>query len=261
MIIGGEQDKMKVGKELALAQTLPTNVMLHILFSFVSGSLLCLSGVVVFSRNKSSRSNQMFLGFFGGIGLHQILDGIMTYFLFGPKDTVFSNLFRDFSIGFLILGLNFGALAVLTIYYGDESLFVMNKLVPWMIILVPILIGGIIGDNVLLGGYYGDQPSKTRDIFGWIGITGAFIVYSAIIALFLIFLAINVVDSTVQKKILGLIVGFLMIISVIFSFDISFVFPLFQQLIISPLAHLLVHLVALLGGLITVFVLWSPLKK
>ncbi|MFX0173163.1 MAG: hypothetical protein ACFE9L_14800, partial [Candidatus Hodarchaeota archaeon] len=59
----------------------------------------------------------------------------------------------------------------------------------------------------------------------------------------------------------GLIAGFLMIITVVFCFDISFVFPLFQEIIMNSLGHLLMHAVAILGALITVIVLWSPMKS
>ncbi|MFX0152430.1 MAG: hypothetical protein ACFFAJ_16705 [Candidatus Hodarchaeota archaeon] len=246
---------------MALLESLEPNVLLHIIASSVSGFVLGVAGGVVFTRKKDSRLNQLFLGFFVGIGLHQIFDAGMTYFHIGLNDIDVSNLLRDFSILFLILGLNFGALAVLTIYFGDQSLFKANRLVPWFIIVGLLVLGGILGDNLLLGGYYGDQPGKQRELIGWLGITGAFIVYSAIIVLFLVLLIIGIVDRTVQKKFVGLIAGFLMIITVVFCFDISFVFPLFQEIIKNSFGHLLTHAVALLGALITVIVLWSPMKS
>ncbi|MFX1249311.1 MAG: hypothetical protein ACFFBQ_18110, partial [Promethearchaeota archaeon] len=112
---------------LALNQILSENVLLHILFSSVSGLLLCGAGGVVLSRDKSARLNKMFLGFFMGIGLHQLLDALMTYFLFGPKNTNIANIVREFSIISLILGLSFGSLVALNLYY-KETLFTPTKL-------------------------------------------------------------------------------------------------------------------------------------
>ncbi|MFX0183080.1 MAG: hypothetical protein ACFE95_08370 [Candidatus Hodarchaeota archaeon] len=245
---------------MALLISLETNILLHIILSSISGLVLGIAGGLVFTRKKEERLNQLFLGFFVGIGLHQILDAGMTYFLFVLEDIDVSNLLRDFSIIFLIFGLNFGALAVLLIYYGDQSFFNIYRIVPWFVIVGLLALGGILGDNVLPGGY-GHQPGKQRELIGWIGITGAFIIYSIIIVLFLVLLFVGVVDKTIQKKFLGLISGFLMINAVVFCLDISFIVPLFQQIIMNNLTHVLVHVIALVGGLITVVVLWSPMKS
>jgi hypothetical protein len=245
---------------MAVAQALAENVLLHVIFSFASGILLGIAGGVVLSRDKDLRLNQMFLGFFVGIGGHQILDGLMTYFLFGPKDIGIADLVRDFSIIFLIIGLSFGALVALNLYYGS-NLFVTNNLIIWGGITSLLLIGGVIGDSVILGGYYGDQPSKIRDIFGWIGITGSIFLYSIIIIVFLSLLIRNVVDSKVQQKVMGITIGFFLINLIVFSFDISFVFPLFRDIIAIPFFHFCVHLIALVGGFITVVVLWTPIQS
>jgi hypothetical protein len=245
---------------MAVTQAFDQNVLLHIIFSSVSGILLGMAGGVVFSRDRNSRLNQMFLGFFFGIGGHQILDGIMTYFLFGPNDEQMANLFRDFSILSLIFGLSFGALIGFNLYYGSD-LFTKNNLVIWAVFTIILMLGGIFGDNVSLGGYYGDQASKTRNILGWIGITGSFFLYSTIIIVFLALMVKNVVDSKVRQKLIGITTGFFLINLVVFFFDISFVFPLFRDIIKAPLYHFLVHLIAVIGGFLTVGVLWTPMRS
>jgi hypothetical protein len=129
-----------------------------------------------------------------------------------------------------------------------------------------LIVFGIIGDYVTLvgsGGYgYGDHtPSKIRELLGWIGITGSILIYSGIIIVFLFLLVREVVDSRVQRKILGIIGGFILINAVVFFFDIAFVFPLFAQIIAEPILHFLVHSIALLGGILTIAVLWYPMSS
>jgi hypothetical protein len=124
---------------------------------------------------------------------------------------------------------------------------------------------GILGDYVTLvgsGGYgYGDhQPSKIRELLGWIGITGSILIFSGIILVFLFLLIREVVDTRVQRKIIGITVGFILINLVVFFFDISFAFSLFGEMIAQPILHFLIHSVALLGGIITIGVLWSPMS-
>jgi hypothetical protein len=245
---------------LVLNQVLSENVIFHILFSTISGLLLCVAGGVVLSRDKSARLNKMFLGFFTGIGVHQLLDGAMTYFLFGVKDTVIANLIRDFSIVAFIIGLSFGSLVALNLYY-KESLFTSSNLLIWGSLTALLIVFGVIGDYVILGGYYGDQPSKIRELLGWIGITGSILVFSAIIVIFLFLLIRELVDITIQKKIIGITLGFVLINLVVFLFDISFVFPLFREIIAQPVLHFLAHSIALLGGILTIAVLWSPMSS
>jgi hypothetical protein len=245
---------------MAVAQALAENVVLHIVFSFSSGILLGIAGGVVLSRDRTSRLNQMFLGFFVGIGGHQLLDGVMTYFLIGLNDLGLASLFRDLSLAFLIIGLSFGALVALNLYYG-QSVMKSNYLIIWGAFTLLLVIGGLVGDTVLLGGYYGDIPSKTRDTLGWIGITGSLVIFSLIIIGFLVLLIRGVVDKTVQQKIIGIITGFTLINVVVFFFDIAFVVPLFQEIISTPLLHFLAHLIALIGGFINVAVLWSPMRS
>ncbi|MFX0123088.1 MAG: hypothetical protein ACFFAE_05580 [Candidatus Hodarchaeota archaeon] len=249
---------------MALNQVLSQNVLLHIIFSSISGLLLCVAGGVVLSRDRSARLNKMFLGFFAGIGLHQVFDGIMTYFLFGLEDINVANIFRELSIVSLILGLSFGSLVALNLYY-KETLFTSTKLLIWGSLTGLLIIFGIIGDYVTLvesGGYgYGDHtPSKIRELFGWLGITGSFLIYSGIIVIFLFLLIREVVDTRVQRKIIGITVGFILINLVMFFFDISFVFPLFGEMIAQPVLHFLIHSIALIGGILTIIVLWSPMS-
>jgi hypothetical protein len=244
---------------LVLTQVLSENVFLHILFSSLSGLLLCVAGGVVLSREKNARLNKMFLGFFAGIGLHQLMDGLMTYFLFGQEDLSLSNLFRDLSIIALIVGLCFGSLVALNLYY-KESLLSSTNLIIWGSLTLLLIIFGLIGDSVIPGGYY-DQPSKNRELLGWIGITGSILVFSAIIVLFLFLLIRDLVDSTIRQKVSGILLGFVLINVVVFFFDISFVFPLFREIIGQPVLHFLTHSIALLGGLLTVGILWSPLSS
>ncbi|MHA2226462.1 MAG: hypothetical protein ACXAC8_14730 [Candidatus Hodarchaeales archaeon] len=244
---------------MALNQVLSENVLLHIIFSSTSGLLLCVAGGVVLSRGRSQRLNKMFLGFFSGIGLHQVFDAIMNYFLFGPKDINLANILRDLSIISLIIGLSFGSLVALNLYY-KETLFTSTKLLIWGSLTSILILFGIIGDYVTLGGYY-DQPSTIREIFGWIGITGSILIYSGIIVVFLTLLTREIVDTRVQRKIIGITVGSILINLVAFFFDVSFAFPLFREIIAQPIFHFLVHLIALIGGIITIAVLWSPISS
>lgn len=247
---------------MVLNQALVENVLLHIVFSSISGLLLCAAGGVVLSRDKSARLNKMFLGFFAGIGIHQILDGAMTYFLFGLEDIAVANLIRDFSIAALIIGLSFGSLVALNLYY-KESLFTSRNLIIWGSLTALLIIFGVIGDYVIISeGYYGDHnPSTIREILGWIGITGSFLVFSLVIIVFLLLLVRGIVDSTVQRKIIGITIGFILINLVVFLFDIAFVFPLFLEIIAQPVLHFLVHSIALVGGIVTIAVLWSPMSS
>lgn len=245
---------------MVLQQVLSENVILHILFSSISGFLLFVAGGVVLSRDKSARLNKMFLGSFTGIGMHQLLDGAMAYFLFGQKDTVIANLIRDFSILALIIGLSFGALVALNLYY-KESLFTSTNLLIWGSLTALLVVFGVIGDYVILGGYYGDQPSKIRELFGWVGITGSILVFSALIIIFMFLLIRELVDTTVQKKIIGITLGFVLINFVVFLFDTSFVFPLFLEVIAQPVLHFLTHSIALLGAIMTIAVLWTPMSS
>jgi hypothetical protein len=207
----------------------------------------------------------MFLGFFTGIGLHQIFDGIMTYYLFGLEDVNVANIIRELSIITLILGLSSGSLVALNLYY-KETLFTSTKLIVWGSLTVILIIFGIIGDYVILvetGGYgYGDhEPGKIREFFGWIGITGSILIFSAIIVVFLFLLIREVVDTRVQRKIIGITVGFILINLVVFFFDISFAFSQFGAIIGQPIFHFLIHSIALLGALLNIIVLWSPMSS
>ncbi|UCG00351.1 MAG: hypothetical protein JSW11_11950 [Candidatus Heimdallarchaeota archaeon] len=250
---------------MALNQILSYNILLHVIFSSISGLLLCVAGGVVLSRDRSARLNKMFLGFFTGIGLHQVFDGIMTYFLFGLEDINNANIVRELSIVTLILGLSFGSLVALNLYY-KETLFTSTKLLIWGSLTVLLIIFGIFGDYVTLvetGGYgYGDhEPGKIRELFGWIGITGSILIFSGIIVVFLFLLIREVVDTRVQRKIIGITVGFILINLVVFFFDISFAFAPFSAVIAQPILHFLIHLIALLGVIITITVLWSPMSS
>lgn len=250
---------------MALNQVLSYNILLHIVFSFISGMLLCIAGGVVLSRDRNARLNKMFLGFFTGVGLHQIFDGIMTYYLFGLEDINVANIVRELSIITLILGLSSGSLVALNLYY-KETLFTSTKLLIWGSLTVILIVFGVIGDYVTLvetGGYgYGDhEPGKIRELFGWIGITGSILIFSGIIVIFLFLLIREVVDTRVQRKIFGITVGFILINLVVFFFDISFAFAPFGAIIAEPIFHFLIHSVALLGALLTIIVLWSPMSS
>jgi hypothetical protein len=181
------------------------------------------------------------------------------------EDINVANIVRELSIVSLILGLSFGSLVALNLYY-KETLFTTTKLLIWSSLTVVLIIFGIIGDYVTLvgsGGYnYGDHtPSKIREFLGWIGITGSILIYSGIIIFFLFLLVRDLVDSRVQRKILGILVGFILINVVVFFFDIAFAYPLFAQIIAEPFFHLLAHTIALLGGLLTIGVLWTPMSS
>ena len=227
---------------------------LHVVFSISSGLLLIIAGAYLLYRKKESMISRFFSLFYMGLGLYQIFDGVFTFFYFISKNLFLANLSRDLSLMSLVAGLNFGALSVLVIYYGQEKVFQKQLLLGDGILLLFMFLGAVFGD------YSTEFVPKVRTPFGWIAIIGAFILFSFILVAFIILLMKNSVVA-VRNKLLQLLVGYLILVITLFAFDISFLITDIQVYILAnPYYHFLMHVVALLGGFIMLLTLVKGFK-
>ena len=229
----------------------------HILLSPLSGILLVIAAVFVLLRDPKYRINQYFMVFLAGLGLYQIFDGFMYQALFIDGNNELSNLLRDLSLASLIIGLSFGAIASITIYYGEEYFSSPTRIVPALLGVVVLILGSVFFDSTRLT----PERTQTRDVIGWAAMLATFLVLGTLIVLYPIKLLQNVVDPNVQTKIKQLAIGLFLIIFVLFLFDIAFVVTLILTLVANDFIHLVVHLLVLGGAVVCVKVLSEPLQS
>ena len=169
--------------------------LIHSSLNLVSGLMLLAIGLIILLRNFKSRNNQLLFCFFAFLGLFEIFDAF-TIGLRSDPSLSFLNIVKDFSVIFLILSLSFGFLAVLTIYYGDVSVFQLKYLIFWLAFTILIIVLAVIGDNIpessfmAMQGFYMTVLIE-RSTIGLIGINGALLVFSALILLYLTKLYLN----------------------------------------------------------------------
>ncbi|MHA2362690.1 MAG: DUF7282 domain-containing protein [Candidatus Hodarchaeales archaeon] len=242
---------------------------LHIIFSFLSGIFLIVIGLMNLSRNFKNRLNQVFLGFYAGIGNFQIFDALLVFSDVGVSLQV-NNLLRDISIASLIIGLGFGVLGVLIIQYGEDFIFqkniVFTSLITIMILLIVSLLGDDIGISTNSGGTYGDagagaHTATFRNEYGWLGITSSFVLFSGII-IYSLFTLLRKAERDLKIKLLRILIGFTLAISMLFLFDIAFVFEFVQKGFMGDFfIHILGHLGVVIGNLLILSAYWTPLKN
>ncbi len=241
-------------------EDLPPTPTVHVIFSIFSAILIQIAAILILSRNKHSKTNQFFFAFLTGVGLHQFFDALMVIGIIILNNNTFANFFKDLSISALIVGLSFGALAVLLIFYG-EKILAQNIQIGWWIFTLVFTLLGVLGDYVKTAttSYY-YIPGKTRTEIGWIGVLVPVVVFTAIILIYLAMLSIQAVEPALKKRLILMLIGFIFIIAIVMLFDTAFVNPSFAQFISDNIRHFIAHLIAIIGGFILVYAVWNPLK-
>jgi hypothetical protein len=241
---------------------------LHIIFSFISAFILVLVGIINFTRNKTNKLNQIFLGFYLFIGLFQFFDALLI--LLGTDIEIqFANLIRDFIITSLILGLAFGVLGVLLIYFGENFVFSKNTVLFELSSLSILLIISLFSDsvNVVSGGIgYGSlgahvQPTRTE--LGWIIISSYYLLSLTIIIVVLGKLLMDKnTEPELKNKLLRLLLGLVLSISFLLIFDLSFAIQEIVNIVLNNyIIHFFAHAVIVLGALLILSAYVTTIEK
>ena len=113
-----------------------TPTQFHFIASLISGLLLILVGLAVWSRDKKSKINQSFFAFFILIALYELLTALQVILLNGLRIFIYggtgpyitsgsliSDIFRALLTTAFILALTCGAIGTLMINYGISNIF------------------------------------------------------------------------------------------------------------------------------------------
>lgn len=246
----------------------------HVVLSSISGIIFLIVGIIALFRDKNNILNQIACGFLGFPGGYQIFDAILVYYSASSTANLeILNFLRDISILFLIIGLAFGALVSLIIRYGVDAVLTKKFIFSGGVLVVVLLLGGIFGDAIIkeinpaestqpglfIASSTGEYAEPSRNMFGWIGITGSFILFTAIILYELVALIRETTEVVLKNKIIRLVIGLVLSISLIFLFDISFAFDIVRQGFIGIFViHFLMHIGIIVGSLLVLSAFYNP---
>ena len=99
----------------------------------------------------------------------------------------------------------------------------------------------------------------SRDTIGWLGFYLSIIIFTGII---IIGLGIRIAkdNNEVRSKMIRLLVGSILIISVLTLFDIIQVTRMYMDLMMNLGTHALLHIVSFTGELLILSAFWTPIK-
>lgn len=238
-----------------------TSMDFHIILGTISGFIFITVGLLNLVRHRRNRIDQIFFGFFAFIALSQIFDALLVWFSASSVDEALLNLLRDISLVSLLLGLGCAAFTGTILHFGEERVFSRKYLMFEGVLTGLILFLGIFGDYMTSeeqSGTGGLHFAIERDILGWTGISGAFLIFSLIFLISLISL-IPSAERDLKISLLKLITGFVLSVPVLFLFDISFAVPFVRQRLVEDYLINFVMRFAIVLGALSVF--WAFAKR
>ncbi len=260
-----------------------TPTQFHFIASLISGLLLILVGFAVLSRDKKSAINQSFCAFFILIAFYELLTALQVILLNGLRifisggsgpyitsGSLISNIFRALLTTAFILALTSGATGTLMINYGINNITNRRTLALGGGVVILLTVLSISHEETIsipaqkmkmmmamMGGMMSNAVS--RDIFGWIGFYLSIVIFTSIIVLGLGIRIFN--DSNpVRSKMIRLLVGSIMVISVLTLFDIIQVTGQYMDLMLNLGTHALLHVITFTGELLILSAFWSPIN-
>lgn len=249
---------------------------IHYITGFASAILLLIVGLLMLSRNSSSRVNQLLFGFFAGYGLFETIDATMAFIASQKSfDTDLINLLLDLELIAVIIGIAFAGLAILVIRYGQSTVLAMNNLALWGLGTIVFAASAVIGNSyrphdltVQPGNVHAHFHIEIiRDALGWIGVLGAVIFFTGIIV-FVLFQLIRDkdLDSETKSRLKRLLIGFILIIGMVVSLDFivitqNSIIPGLSALIADNVTHSLFHVFIFLGELLILWSFWTQIAE
>lgn len=240
-------------------------ILIHSSLNMVSGTILILIGLVVLFRGKNYRINQLLFGFFIGLALFELFDGFTVAFRRDPS-LEFLNILRDIALSTLIVGMGLILLAALVIYYGEESVFQIKWILLWVLFIVFAITAAVIGDNIPLESLRSGPPPFyltaiiNRDFIGHLGISGALILLAGLSIGSFSLLIYNSQRPELRNKLLRLLFGFILILSMILVLDLRLIFADVRMFIAAnDSVHFSIHGILFAGELLILSAFWSPL--
>lgn len=242
-------------------------ILIHSSLNTVSGTLLILIGLIVLSRAKSARPNQLLFGFFMGLALFELFDGFTVAFRRDPS-LEFLNILRDIALSVLIIGVGLILLAAFVIYYGEVAVFQIKWILIWGLFIAVTVVAAIIGDNIPPESLRAGPPPFyltaliNRDLTGHLGITGALIVLAGLTIVIFGLLIFKSEIPELRQKSIRLLLGFVIILAMIFVLDLRLIFADVRMFIaMNDLVHISIHGILLAGELLILSAFWTPLSR
>lgn len=244
---------------------------LHFITTLGSAMLLFLVGTAVLLRNKESSVNRLMFGFFVFIGVYQLLDALLVVLVDAGNGIIDGGTFeadfiRKASILFLMLAFLLGTPAILSLYYGEDFILKEKRsqiiglglfgLLAFLAILGENTIGH---ENGQLIGVPHFHTGIDRDLSGFIGFYGLILITTFAMIVVLLNLIANSSGDT-RGKLVRLLVGIVLIVSVVMSLDASQVLGDLAFLISENIFHEGLHVILLLGELLILSAFWAPFK-
>ena len=260
-----------------------TPTQFHFIASLTSGILLVIVGLAVLSREKKSEINQSFFAFFILIAAYEfltalqviLLNGMRIFLTNGSGPYIMSGSFiADISRALLtttfILALACGAIGTLMINYGVSSILSRRTLGLGGSVVALLIILSVSHEQttkvstsmmnsmmMMMGGMMSNVVN--RDIFGWIGFYLTIILFSGLI---IIGLGVRIIQdsNSVRSKMIRLLVGSILVISVLSFFDFIQVTRTHMDLMLNLGTHALLHVNTFAGELLILSAFWTPIK-
>lgn len=260
-----------------------TPTQFHFIASFISGVLLVIVGLAVLSRDKKSEINRSFFAFFLLMGLYELvtalqvilLNGLMIFFsnAGGPmmkSGTTSADIFRAILTTTFIVALACGAAGTLMINYGVNNVLNSKTLSLGGIIVALLVVLSVSHEYTvaptmmqmqMMKNMMGGMMSNAvmRDNFGWLGFYLSIVVFTAII---IFELGIRIIQDSnpVRSKMIRLLVGSVLVISVLAFFDYIQVTGNNMDIMLNLSSHALLHVITFAGELLILSAFWSPIS-
>ena len=150
-----------------------------------------------------------------------------------------------------ILGLS-GAviLPLIIISVSHETTIAVTSLSPMQMSMVKSMMpkmGGMMSNLV------------SRDIFSWLGFYLSIVIFTSIIVVGLSIRIFND-DNKVRSKMIRLLIGSILVISVLALFDIIQVTRMYMDLMMNLETHALLHIISFAGELLILSAFWTPVN-
>ena len=259
-----------------------TPTQFHFIASFISGVLLVIVGFAVLSRDKKSEINKSFFAFFLLMGLYELLTAYQVILLNGlnifisnaggpilMSGTLGADISRALLTTLFITALSCGAAGTIMINYGVNNVLNKRTLSLGGIIVALLVILSVSHEVTatptmammqkmmsMMGGMMSNVVN--RDIFGWIGFYLSIIIFTAIIV---VELGIRIVQDAnpVRSKMIRLLIGSILVISILSFFDYMQVSGNNMDLMVNLTSHALLHIITFAGELLILSAFWSPI--
>ena len=259
-----------------------TPTQFHFIASFISGVLLVIVGIAVLSRDKKSEINKSFFAFFLLMGLYELVTAIQVILLNGlsifisnsggpilMSGTLGADISRALLTTLFIVALSCGAAGTIMINYGVNNVLNKRTLSLGGIIVALLVILSVSHEvtvtptmammqkmMAMMGGMMSNVVN--RDIFGWIGFYLSIIIFTAIIV---VELGIRIVQDAnpVRSKMIRLLIGSILVISILSFFDYMQVSGNNMDLMVNLTSHALLHIITFAGELLILSAFWSPI--